>query len=86
MFTENAIVTAADGLHARPAADLVKLVKEYPDCVVSLQAGSRTVNAASMLSVLSLGLKKGTEVTVIASGPSDEAVGKALVSFIQSVK
>ena len=55
----------ADGLHARPAAELVKLASTFPQKV--------TVNgtdAKSLLGIMSLGLTKGARVE-IASDDSD---------------
>ena len=55
----------ADGLHARPAAELVKLASTFPQRV--------TVNgtdAKSLLAIMSLGLTKGARVE-IASDDSD---------------
>ena len=40
---------------------------------------------SSMLSILSLGLKKGTEVKVSADGPQEEEAVKAIIESIRSV-
>lgn len=83
-----AIVKVNDpaGMHARPAGDLVKLVKQYPGCAVSLDNGIRKVNANSILSILSLGLKCGAEVTVRAEGENEASALEAITSFIASLK
>lgn len=85
METRKAMVNAPSGLHARPVGELVKIVKGYADTVVTLSAGEKKVKASSMLSVLSLGLKQGTEVTIEAEGANAAAAADAVASFIASV-
>lgn len=86
MKSEKITITAPNGLHARPVGDLVKLVKSFPDSAVTLATPARTVKAASMLSVMSLGLKQGSEVEVAVEGGDEAAVLAAVVQFINSVK
>lgn len=72
-------------MHARPAGDLVKIVKNFPGCTVTLDNGVRKVNAGSILSVLSLGLKCGAKVTVRAEGASEEAALEAVTTFFANL-
>ncbi len=85
MITRTLTIAAPDGLHARPVGELVKLVKTFPGAKVTLATAARTVNAASMLSILSLGLKKGTEVTLAVDGGDEAAVIEAVASFIDAI-
>lgn len=82
MLTGKATVNAAMGLHARPASELVKMVKGFAPSKVTLSNGVKTVNAASMLSLLSLGLKNGTEVEVTVDGGDEASVLSEICSFI----
>jgi len=61
-------VGSASGLHARPAALFVKAAAVAPARVKIRVGDGRAVDARSMLSVLSLGAKKGTVVTLEAEG------------------
>ncbi|MEW6522719.1 MAG: HPr family phosphocarrier protein [Bacillota bacterium] len=71
------------GLHARPAANLVKEAMKYP-AKIRIEAGDRKADAKSILQVLALGVKKDTTVTLVAEGErAEEALG-ALVTFIAS--
>ena len=65
-------IGAPDGLHARPAGELAKLVKSFPGTQVTISTAVRTVNASSILSIISLALKKGTEVEIKAVGPDED--------------
>lgn len=56
-------LTDPEGLHARPAAELVKLVAGF-DCRVRVNG----VDGRSLLAVLSLGLRQGSTVRITAEG------------------
>jgi phosphocarrier protein len=69
------VVGSASGLHARPAALFVAAAGAQPVPVTIRTADKAAVPARSMLSVLSLGAKYGTEVTIEADGDgADEAL------------
>lgn len=74
------------GMHARPAGELARLVKTFPGCSITLDNGVRKVNANSVLSILSLGLKHGAEVTICAEGENEEAAIGAVTAFISALK
>lgn len=82
MKTEKVTISAAEGLHARPAGEFVKLVKSLAPSKVTIGTDVKTVNAGSMLSLLSLGLKCGTEVTLTVDGGEEDASLSAVVDFI----
>ena len=82
MKTETITIGAPNGLHARPAGELVRMVKSFDGTGITLATKAKKVNAASILSVLSLGLKAGTEVEISAEGPREEEALAAVVSFL----
>ena len=84
MVTEKVILTAPNGMHARPATELVKLAKSL-DGKVTLATEVKSVNATSMLGILSLGLKSGAQIVVTADGGSEEANLNAVVDFIANI-
>ena len=86
MVSGKVILSAPTGLHARPAGELVKLVKGFEGSTVRISTPARSVNAASMLSVLSLGIKQGTELEVSVEGGDEAAVFDAVSSFIASIR
>lgn len=85
MLEEKVIIKNETGLHARPAANLVKEASAYP-CALRIRKGDKEVNLQSMLGVLSLGVAKGDEVTIIADGPDEEKILKKLVEFINCLE
>ncbi len=83
MITETLTIMAPDGLHARPAGELVRTVKSFAGTTVTLATSARKVNAASMLSILSLGLKAGTEIEVAADGPQEAEALAAVLAVLK---
>jgi phosphotransferase system HPr (HPr) family protein len=74
-----ATVTLPPGvdLHARPAADFVRAAMAF-GASIQVAAGDREADAKSLLSVLALGAKAGTELRLSASGDGAEAAIAAM--------
>ncbi|GAA1026466.1 HPr family phosphocarrier protein [Virgisporangium ochraceum] len=68
MPSRTVTVGSASGLHARPAALFVAAAAKQPVKVTIRTGEKKAVPARSMLSVLSLGAKFGTEVILEADG------------------
>lgn len=71
MLSKEVTVTNSVGLHARPATYFIQKANGYKSSVW-IECGDRRANAKSLLGVLSLGIDKGSVVTLIADG-LDEA-------------
>ncbi|MGW4460838.1 HPr family phosphocarrier protein [Micromonospora sp. NPDC004704] len=82
MPTRTVAVGSASGLHARPAALFVAAAAAQPVRVTIRVGDKRPVPANSMLSVLSLGAKRGTEVVIEAEGEGAEAALDALADLL----
>ena len=79
-------VTHPVGLHARPAAEFVKLATKFP-CdikICNITAAGKTVNAKSILSVLTLGVQQGHVVHIETNGEREDEALQALRDLIQS--
>lgn len=84
MVEKNVVVTNETGLHARPAASLVQFVKNIPGDVELVKDG-KVANAKSIFNVMSLGISKGTEITVRVNGDFEEENLEKVVEFIESL-
>ena len=84
MATEERTVTVASssGLHARPAALFVEAVTKSGHNATITKADKKPANAASILSVLSLGIEKGDEVVLTVDGDDAVAVADTLEAFL----
>ncbi|MDY0885241.1 phosphoenolpyruvate--protein phosphotransferase [Dongia soli] len=74
-------VALDEGLHARPAAQIVKLAKSF-DATVEIVKGKIVASGKSAVKIMLLGAKIGEEVTVRASGVDADAALDALVELI----
>jgi len=82
MPSRTVIVGSASGLHARPAALFVAAAGAQPVPVTIRTGDKKPVPARSMLSVLSLGAKFGTEVTIEAEGDGADAALDELATLL----
>ena len=71
------------GLHARPAKTLVNLVKQYKSTVV-IWNGEKKANAKSLISVLTLGASKGSQLKFEVEGEDEETALAQIESAILS--
>jgi multiphosphoryl transfer protein len=72
------------GLHARPAARLVKTAGQYPNTniqIENLSTGIGPVNAKSINAIFTLSVLKGQKIRVSVSGAEAEAVLNAIVQL-----
>ena len=83
MYTKTAVVNNQVGLHARPATFFIQKAHEFKSSIW-VEVEERRVNAKSLLGVLSLGIVKGTEITLIANGPDEEEAVEALAALLAS--
>ena len=72
-------------LHARPAADFVRAAMRFP-AEIWLGAGEREANAKSLLSILALGARRGTTLSLRAEGEHAEATVEALATTIAALR
>lgn len=71
MLSRDITIVNDVGLHARPATFFIQKANS-DKASIWIEKEDRRVNAKSLLGVLSMGIVKGTVVTVIAAG-EDEA-------------
>ncbi len=70
------------GLHARPASLFAKAVKDAGVPIKIAKDGKPPVNAASLLSLLTLGAEFGDEVTLSAEGEGADAALDGLAEML----
>jgi len=77
------VISNSLGLHARAAAQLVKLASQF-DSIISIEKDGNVVDAKSVLSLITLECPMGSKVLVHATGEDSEAAVEALESLIQN--
>ena len=83
MVSRNVTIQNSVGLHARPATFFVQKANSYK-CSIWVEKEDCRVNAKSLLGVLSLGITRGTKITLIADGEEEAAAVAGLAELIDS--
>ena len=81
MYVKEVTVENQVGLHARPATFFIQKANEFKSSIW-VEVEDRKINAKSLLGVLSMGITKGTRVSIIAEGPDEEEAVKALTDML----
>jgi phosphocarrier protein HPr len=80
MVSQDILIINRLGLHARAAAQLVRLANAYP-CEIHIDKAGQVSDAKSVMQVLMLGATAGTTLKVIADGEQEEEALKAVVDL-----
>ena len=82
MAERTVTVASSVGLHARPASLFAQAAAKAGVPVQLTSAAGKSVNAASILGVLSLGIGHGEDVTLSAEGEGADAALDALAELL----
>jgi phosphocarrier protein len=69
------------GLHARPAAELVKTASRFT-CDITISRDDLEVNGKSIMGVMMLAAEFGASITIQASGADAEAAVDAIAALV----
>ena len=83
MISRDVVIKNNVGLHARPATFFIQKANSYRSSVW-VEREDRRVNAKSLLGVLSLGIVKGTTITLIADGADETEALDGLAALIDT--
>ncbi|KAB1867547.1 HPr family phosphocarrier protein [Microbacterium algeriense] len=83
MPTRRVIVSAHNGVHARPVAELVRLAQSHGAPVTLRTSDDTTVDLRSVLAVMDLGIESGDAVVLeTAASDTSEALLDELVEVL----
>lgn len=84
--TRDIQVMNAVGLHARPAATFVRQAQKFQSIVKveNLSTSSQSVNAKSLLSLLSIGVQRNHKIRIHADGADQDDALQTLVELIEN--
>ena len=83
MTSKEVVINNQVGLHARPATFFIQKANEFKSSIW-VEKEERKVNAKSLLGVLSLGVVKGTAITITADGADEVEAIDTLAALIDS--
>jgi len=82
MISFEHIIKDPMGLHARPAAELVKEAKNHKSNI-TITFQDKTVDAIRMMAIMRLGTKQGDKIVVNIDGEDEEKTANALKKFFE---
>ena len=83
MISRSVTINNNVGLHARPATFFIQKANSFKASIWVEKEDCR-VNAKSLLGVLSLGITKGTNITIIADGGDEAEAVEGLATLVES--
>jgi len=83
MIEKEIIIKNKTGLHARPAAIFVETADRF-ESEMELVFDGITVNAKSIIGVLSLGIGKGDKVLMRINGKDEEEVLEKMLEMVEN--
>ena len=82
MMTERTVeIVNRNGLHARPAAEIVKLSSKF-NCDITIVRDDLEVNGKSIMGVMMLAAEYGSNILVRANGPDAEQAVNASADLV----
>ena len=86
MTKKEITIRLASGLDARPVAMLVQVASQFESEIHVECDGRKTVNAKSIMGMMTLGLSAGETVVVKADGKDEEAAVKTIESYLSGAE
>lgn len=83
MAERNVQIVNKHGLHARPAAEIVKAASRFK-CDITISRDDLEVNGKSIMGVMMLAAEFGASITLRATGPDADDALEALTALVAS--
>lgn len=83
MIVKEYLIGSPLGMHARPATNLIKLVRQYKSAI-HLQKNDQKIPVKSMINILSLAIKTGDTILFFIDGEDENEMAQAIDQFCQT--
>lgn len=83
MSSKTVTIQNSIGLHARPVSFFIQKANAFRSSIW-VEKDEQRMNAKSLLGILSMGITKGTTITLLADGPDEAEALAALEELIRS--
>ena len=83
MIEKDVIVKNRAGIHARPAASIVKIANKY-NCEIKIKKDNDEINAKSIMGIITLAAAFKTELKIVADGEDENAAVEALFNLFEN--
>ena len=75
-------ITDPEGIHARPAGELVKAAKEF-NSKITIEKDGKSGDCKKIFSIMALAVKSGNEVTITCDGDDEAAACERIQQFMK---
>lgn len=76
------VITDPQGIHARPAGEIVKAAKEF-SCAITLTKDGKSGDCKKIFGIMGLGVKKGNEVVLTFDGEDEDKAYEAISKMME---
>ncbi len=83
MISKSITISIPSGLEARPVALLVQVASRF-ESKITIESGDKTVNAKSIMGMMTLALAAGENVTVNADGADEETAIAEIEKYLSA--
>jgi phosphocarrier protein HPr len=83
VIERQAKIVNLEGLHARPAARIVRLASTF-DSEIEISKDGVGVNGKSIMGVMMLAAECGSSITIRANGPDAQEAAEAIVALVET--
>jgi phosphocarrier protein len=83
MYEKTITVINRAGLHARPSSLVVEKTKDFKSSI-HFQCGQNTINAKSILGIITLGAAYGSKIRIFAEGEDEQEAVETLARLFES--
>lgn len=83
MVKKTVIVKRESGLEARPIAMLVQKASQFTS-QVHIEVGTKSINAKSIMGMMSLSVGNGDEVVVVTEGADEVAAANEIETYLMA--
>ncbi|QOX61861.1 HPr family phosphocarrier protein [Anoxybacterium hadale] len=83
MISKDILIMNETGIHARPAAVFVSMATKFKSKIDVIK-DKKKANAKSILHIMSLGIDKGSTITISADGEDEAEAVDRLVKLVES--
>lgn len=76
------VITDEHGVHARPAGELIKTLRQFQSAA-EIMSGGKSADAKKILAVMGLGIKQGEEIVLRFNGEDEKEASEAALKFLK---
>jgi phosphocarrier protein HPr len=83
MVEQEVTIKNRAGIHARPAALIVKVASKFSSQIF-IEKGTEKINAKSIMGIITLGAGYNTAITITADGEDEKEALGAMVELVEN--